>query len=121
MLKSKFYVCPICGNVIHSTGEAVIHCHGVLLTAEEPEEANQNHQIYIEQIEDEYFVRIEHSMSKSHYISFIAALSSDRIQTVKLYPEGNAETRFKISGVKRIFFYCNKDGLFYVDLTKKQK
>ena len=121
MLKSKFYVCPICGNVIHSTGEAVIHCHGVLLTAEEPEEANQNHQIYIEQIEDEYFVRIEHSMSKSHYISFIAALSSDRIQTVKLYPEGNAETRFKISGVKRILFYCNKDGLFYVDLTKKQK
>ena len=121
MLKSKFYVCPICGNVIHSTGEAVIHCHGVLLTAEEPEEANQNHQIYIEQIEDEYFVRIEHSMSKSHYISFIAALSSDRIQTVKLYPEGNAETRFKISGVKRILSYCNKDGLFYVDLTKKQK
>ena len=121
MLKSKFYVCPICGNVIHSMGQAVINCHGVLLKTEEQEKADQNRQIYIEQVEDEYFVRIEHSMSKNHYISFIAALSSDRIQTVKLYPEGNAETRFKISGVKRIFFYCNKDGLFYVDLTKKQK
>ena len=103
MLKSKFYVCPICGNVIHSMGQAVINCHGVLLKTEEQEKSDQNHQIYIEQVEDEYFVRIEHSMSKNHYISFIDALSSDRIQTVKLYPEGNAETRFKISGVKRIF------------------
>lgn len=35
-----------------------------------------------------------------------------------IYPntqgEGNAETRFKISGVKRILFYCNRDGLFYI-------
>ena len=39
---------------------------------------------------------------------------SDKIQMVKLYPEGNAEARFKINGVKRIFFYCNRDGLFVV-------
>ena len=55
-------------------------------------------------------------MTKQHYISFIAALSSDRIQTVKLYPEGNAETRFKISAVEKIIFYCNRDGLFYTDI-----
>ena len=28
---AKFYVCPVCGNVIHSIGAAVIHCHGVQL------------------------------------------------------------------------------------------
>ena len=121
MLKSKFYVCPICGNVIISTGEAVINCHGVLLTKEEPEKADQNHQILIERIEDEYFVRIEHDMNKNHYISFITALSYDRTEMIKLYPEGNAETRFKISGVKRILFYCNRDGLFYTDIMKNQK
>lgn len=118
VLKSKFYICPICGNVIHSMGEAVIHCHGVLMTAQEPEETDENHKIFIERVEDEYYVRIEHSMTKKHYISFIAAESSDRIQMVKLYPEGNAETRFKISGVKRILFYCNRDGLFYIDPVK---
>ena len=32
MLRSKFYVCPVCGNVIHSMGESVIHCHGILLS-----------------------------------------------------------------------------------------
>lgn len=118
VLKSKFYICPICGNVIHSMGEAVIHCHGVLLTAAEPEQTDENHMIFVERVEDEYFVRIEHDMTKNHYISFLAAESSDRIQMVKLYPEGNAEARFKINGVKRILFYCNRDGLFYIDPVK---
>ena len=113
MTKSKFYVCPICGNVIHSMGEAVINCHGVLMTAAEPEDVDENHKISVERIEDKYYVQIEHEMTKSHYISFIAAVSSDRIQMVKLYPEGNAEARFKISGVKRILFYCNRDGMFF--------
>ena len=39
-------------------------------------------------------------------------------QFVKLYPEGNAEARFKIRGVKKIFFYCNRDGLFFTDVVK---
>ena len=68
-----------------------------------------------ERIEDEYYVRIDHSMTKEHYISFIAAASSDGIQMVKLYPEGNAEARFKIRGVRRIWFFCNRDGLFSID------
>ena len=63
-------------------------------------------------MEDEYYVRIVHEMTKKHYISFIAALSSDRIQMVKLYPEGNAEVRFKINGVKQILYYCNRDGMY---------
>lgn len=113
MLRSKFYICPVCGNVIHSMGEAVIHCHGILLTPAEAEETNEDHMIFIERVEDEYYVRIKHEMTKKHYISFIAAISHDRIQMVKLYPEGNAEARVKINGVKRIYFYCNRDGLFY--------
>ena len=44
--------------------------------------------------------------------------SSGDIQMVKLYPEGSAEARFKIRGVRRIFFYCNRDGLFTIDPVK---
>ena len=116
MLRSKFYVCPVCGNVIHSMGEAAIHCHGIQLTPLEAEPADENHMAVIERIEDEYYVRIDHSMTKEHYISFVAAASSDDIQIVKLYPEGSAEARFKIHGVRRILFYCNRDGLFMIDL-----
>ena len=118
MLRSKFYVCPVCGNVIHSMGEAVIHCHGVLLTPGQPEETDENHMIFVEKVEDEYYVRVEHDMTKEHYISFMAAVSSDKIQMIKLYPEGNAEARFKINGVKKILFYCNRDGLFSMDIVK---
>ena len=114
MLRSQFYVCPVCGNVIHGMGEAVIHCHGLLLQPAEAEETDEDHKIFVERIEDEYYVQIEHEMSKKHYISFIAAVSSDRIQMVRLYPEGEAQARFKIQGVKKICFYCNKSGLFSV-------
>ena len=115
MLRSRFYVCPVCGNAIHSMGEAAIHCHGILLTPLEVEPADERHRLFIERVEDEYYVRIDHSMTKDHYISFVAAASSDEMQMVKLYPEGNAEARFKIRGVRRIFFYCNRDGLFSIN------
>ena len=115
MLRSRFYVCPVCGNAIHSMGEAAIHCHGILLTPLEAEPADECHRLFIERVEDEYYVRIDHSMTKDHYISFVAAASSDEMQMVKLYPEGNAEARFKIRGVRRIFYYCNRDGLFSIN------
>ena len=118
MLRSNFYVCPVCGNVIHSMGQAVIHCHGIQLSPCQEETTNENHMIFIEKVEDEYYIRIEHDMTKQHYISFIAGLSSDKVQLIKLYPEGNAEARMKINGVKKILFYCNRDGLFSINVIK---
>ncbi|MGN0515729.1 helix-turn-helix domain-containing protein [Eubacterium sp.] len=118
MLKSKFYVCPICSNVIHSMGEAVVSCHGIALTPIDAEKSNDKYIAVIEKIEDEYFVQIDHPMTKQHYISFIAAMSCDSMQIKKLYPESSAQARFKINGVKRIYYYCNRDGLFYVDVVK---
>lgn len=118
MMRSKFYICPVCGNVIHTMGEAVIHCHGVQLTPAVAEPTDEEHMIFIEKVEDEYYVRIDHEMTKTHYISFVAATSSDRCEMVKLYPEGNAQARFKIGNVRKIFFYCNRDGLFCIDIVK---
>ena len=118
MLRSKFYVCPVCGNVIHSMGEAAILCHGIQLIPLDAEPSDDHHMAFIERVEDEYYIRIDHSMTKDHYISFVAAVSSGDMQMVKLYPEGSAEARFKIRGVRRIFFYCKRDGLFSVEPVK---
>lgn len=115
VMRSHFYICPVCGNVIQSMGEAVVNCHGVSLRPEEAQEADEKHKLVVERVEDEWFVHVEHDMTKRHYISFFAAVSSDRIQLVKLYPEGAAEARFKIRGVRKLFYYCNRDGLFCVD------
>lgn len=121
IMRSKFYVCPVCGNIVHSMGEAVIHCHGVQLMPCQAEETDENHMIFIEKVEDEYYVRIDHDMTKRHYISFVAAMSADKIQMIKLYPEGNAEARFQIRGVRKILFYCNRDGLFSINVLKKNE
>lgn len=116
MLRSKFYVCPVCGNVVHSMGEAVIHCHGVLLAPAQEAETDERHMIFIEGAEDEYYVRIEHEMTKEHYISFAAALSQDGIQMIRLYPEGGAAVRLKAKGVSKICFCCSRDGMFSAEV-----
>lgn len=111
LLRSKFYVCPVCGNIIHATGESVISCCGLTLPPLEAEEPDDAHVVSLEPVEDEFFISISHEMTKSHYISFLAFLTSDRLQMVKLYPEGNAETRFQIRGHGWLYLYCNRHGL----------
>ena len=112
LLRSKFYVCPICGNVLHSTGSALISCCGITLPALEAEEPDEAHEITVEPVEDEHFITVRHPMTKEHYISFVAFVTSDRIQFVKLYPEGNAQTRLQLRGMGYLYYYCNRHGLF---------
>ena len=114
MYRSKFYVCPVCGNVIRTTGEAIISCCGITLPPLEAETEDEKHQILIEPVEDEYYVHLEHPMTKEHYISFIAAVSDQGVQFTKLYPEQAADARFKRARVKYIYAYCNHHGLFLI-------
>ena len=111
LLRSKFYVCPVCGNIIRTTGEAVISCCGITLPPLEAEDMDEEHLITIEKVEDEHFITVNHEMSKSHYISFIAYVTCDRVQFVKFYPEGNAETRLQFRGRGYLYIYCNRHGL----------
>ena len=112
MRRIRLHVCPICGNVIQSTGEAVISCCGIVLPALEAEAGDEAHPLRIEKAEDEYYVTIAHEMSKTHFISFILAVRDDGCEMKKLYPEGNAEARFRISRTKELYYYCNRHGLF---------
>ncbi len=117
MLRTRFYVCPICGNVILSTGEAVVSCCGITLPPLEAEPADGAHPAILERVEDEYRVSIDHEMTKSHYISFIAALGNDGCELRKLYPEWGAEARFKIRGTRFLLFCCNRHGLFRIPVN----
>ncbi len=114
MLRMKLYVCPLCGNVIQSAGEAVVSCCGLVLPALEAEAENGEHHLRIERAEDEYYVSLSHPMDKSHYISFLAAAGDDSWRMKKLYPEWNAEARFPIPGTRYLYYYCNRHGLFRV-------
>ena len=112
LLRSKFYVCPLCGNCLHSTGNALVSCCGITLPPLEAEAPDGDHSVTIENVEDEHFLTIHHPMTKQHFISFAAFVTCDRIQAVKFYPEGNAETRMQIRGMGTLYYYCNRHGLF---------
>ena len=112
MLRGKFYVCPVCGNSIHALGDTVVSCCGITLPALDAEDADDCHDLTIDKVEDEHFVTVHHPMTKAHYISFLAYVTSDRLQMVKLYPEGNAETRLQLRGRGYLYYYCNRHGLF---------
>ena len=114
ILFSKFYVCPVCGNVIHTTGETVISCCGIQLPPLEAEAADEAHSISIENVEDEKYITVAHDMTKSHYISFIAYVTCDTVRFQKLYPEGNAETRMQFRGRGYLYIYCNRHGLMRI-------
>lgn len=112
MLRSKFYVCPVCGNIIHSTGDSLVSCCGITLPPLEAEKPDSDHDIRLTPVEDEHFLVLAHPMTKLHYISFLAFVTTDRVQLIKLYPEGNAETRMQLRGRGMLYWYCNHHGLF---------
>lgn len=112
MLRSKFYVCPVCGNALFSTGEAVISCCGITLPPLEAEEALDEHEITVEAVEDEQYIKLNHPMTKSHSISFLAAVRDDGVEIARLYPEGECAARFRIGRIRRVYAYCNRHGLF---------
>ena len=112
LLRSRFYVCPVCGNTIHCNGEAVVSCCGVTLPPLEAEEPDRNHRAVIQPVEDEHFITIDHPMTKQHAISFVAFVTTDRLQMVKLYPESDAQTRLQLRGRGYLYFYCNRHGLY---------
>lgn len=114
MLKMKVYVCPVCGNVITSVGDAVVSCCGISLPPLEAEKPDGRHMLNVDRVEDEFYITTEHEMSKTHYISFMAAVRDDGCEIIKLYPESNSEARFKMARVKYFLYYCNRHGLYKV-------
>ena len=118
MLKSRFYVCPVCGNTVHAMGEAHISCHGISLPPLSAEPVDAMHAVQVSCEGDELFVQVDHPMTKLHHIIFLAAMSPDGVQIARLYPEGPAQAYFKRSGVHGLYCYCNRDGLFSIRLEE---
>lgn len=115
MKRIKFYVCPSCGNVINSTGDGDFSCCGRKLEALVPKVMDENHSINIEEVENDYYVEINHEMTKDHFISFVAYVTYDRVLLIKLYPEQSPTVRFpRLCGKferGKFYMYCNQHGL----------
>lgn len=112
MKRIKFYVCSDCGGVLFTTGDADIFCCGRKLETLIPQKADSGHTLSIEEVEFDYFISFSHEMERSHYISFVALVASDRVLIVKLYPEQGGEVRFPKMYGGNIYYYCTQHGLW---------
>ena len=54
-----------------------------------------DHSLVVETIDDEYFVTMDHAMTKEHYISFIVYVTSNDVEIIKLYPEQDISVRLR--------------------------
>lgn len=110
--RMKFYVCLTCGSMLTSMGEAEIICCGTRLSPLKPAPCDEHHAPNVDTADDETYITFDHEMEKEHYISFVTAVGFDRALTVKLYPEQDCAVRLPRIPRARLFFYCNKHGLF---------
>jgi len=113
MKKLKYYVCPHCGNLITAAGTAQIACCGQTLEPLTPVKADADHDLTVEQVEDEWFLTACHPMTKAHYITFAALASADRLTLVKQYPEWDLQIRLPRRGHGILLWHCSRHGLFY--------
>lgn len=113
MKKATYYVCPVCGGITMTTGEAELSCCGRKLAALTAQKAAENEKLTVEKVEDEWFITSAHPMTKDHHIAFLALAAGDRIQIVRQYPEWDLQVRFPARGRGTLLWYCTEHGLFY--------
>ena len=112
MKRLKFYVCANCGNIITATGDAEISCCGRKLTPLTAKPSDDEHRLTVEEIEDDYYITFTHEMTKAHFITFVAYVAGDRVLMVRLYPEQGGEVRFPRMYGGKLYFCCNRHGLW---------
>lgn len=107
----RFYVCPCCGNILFSTGSAACFCCGRKMDVLTAGESTLKPDIKVEEFDTDYFLTIDHPMSKEHYLSFAAYVGADQVILKRLYPEQSPEVRIPVCKGGRFYVYCAKHGL----------
>lgn len=116
MKRMKFYVCPLCGNILTASGGGELHCCGRKLEPLKAMAADEAHSIHVETVEDEWYVTFSHPMEKDHYFRFAAVVGTERVMLVRLYPEQGGEFRIPQMRRHKLYLCCSRDGLFEVKL-----
>ena len=71
--KTRFFVCPACGNLILATDEADICCCGQRLKPLKAQKPDAEHTLTIEKNDGEWYITAAHPMQREHAIAFVAS------------------------------------------------
>ena len=116
MKQTKYYVCPTCHSITLCTGAAEISCCGKKLAMLTLQKAKADAKLSVEMVEHDWYITSSHTMTKEHYISFVAFATGERIQLVKQYPEWDLSVRIPRRGHGILIWYCAQCGLFWQSL-----
>lgn len=115
MKKTKYFVCPVCNNLILATGDAAIYCCSRKLEPCVMQKVDDATKLNIENIEDDYYITSGHPMTKENYIAFVALSTGDRLELVRLYPEWDLQARLtRRHGL--LLYYSTSKGLIYQNI-----
>ena len=109
----RFYCCPVCGNILTSTGSASVACCGRQLSALlPPAAAPPGHSVSVGEVEDEYYIQPEHEMRREHYLLFAAFVCGDCLWLRRMYPEQSPAFRMpRLRPQGLLYLYCTQHGL----------
>lgn len=108
----KFYVCPVCGNVVITTEEKNVTCCGQELKNQEVKKAEGKHIIKVENVNGQVHLTSEHGMTKEHHLNFIAYGKENQYLIVKLDTEKPVDVLLEEVEGAEIIFGCNQHGVW---------
>jgi len=132
-MATKFYKCPICGNVVVKIEDSgvVPHCCGQEMAEMHPGEIDASHEKHVptfERVDDcTVIVRVgsePHPMTSQHHIRFIWLETERGGQLRYLFPGATAaEAEFCNckDPVVAVFAMCNMHGLWKMEVNEKPR
>lgn len=126
MNETLFYRCEKCGNIVAliKVGGGELTCCGQAMTkleANSTDAATEKHVPVLTKTDGKINVAVgsvAHPMLAEHFIEWIALVSGDRIEIVKLAPgnEPKAEFAYHAGEKSLAYAYCNLHGLWKAEL-----
>lgn len=107
----RFFVCPVCGNVLFATSQADVFCCGRVCQALTASAGPEQSSMRVEAMDGEYDVQLDHPMEKGHYLSFAAYVCSDQVLFRRLYPEQEPRLRLPLRRDGKLYIHCVRHGL----------
>lgn len=114
--RTRFYVCPDCGNLLFSLEGAEVSCCGRKLPALTPRKAEEAQRLTVTLSDGDWYVTAAHPMTRDHYVSCLLFLTGDTLLLRKLYPQWDLSARLPYFPQGTLLWYDTREGLLYQEV-----
>ena len=126
MKNKKFYICPVCGNIVemvHNAGPKPFCC-GQRMTELVPNSVDASGEKHVPEVRlgkelvEVNVGSVNHPMEEVHWIEWVELVTDQGSSRRYLNPGEAPHVSFRLSGEKpmAVYAYCNLHGLWKKDL-----